>query len=968
MWRFSKPVNSEPTRCLYVTGWPAEQFEYLQVLFAAYGPSAPPPATARTSDQLGVPGLQLLHDFVSPGEEIELLNAVAHGPWQHLAKRRVQHFGWEFDYSTRSFARPLAPLPSWAAAVATRVSALPCVSQPLDQLTVNEYAPGVGLSPHVDTHSAFTGAIVSLSLGSDCVMELRKCQDHRPLLLPRRSLLVLGGEARYAWQHYIPHRKVDPLGLPPTSPFPAPSFPSPAQPHTTNSTSSTSSLQAPLRSSPAAPSAPAPASSCQAPQQQQDVMVLDNSSSSTGQRQGQLAHPTWELAGGGGPEAYAAPLQSLLHPRLAQPGSLQQDPGVAETGGAAAPQGQQSTGQAASDGSRPAVPSAQPDQPEAAMMGDGPEQLSGGAAVSAGVGGGLGRQQLVRGTRVSLTFRQVRGFPCTCAWPDACDSQAGGAPPTRLATLGLAGGPLPGLPRDSSGACSHAALPALSVADARTETVSAGVAADEVPMSKIGTAEGIEPRTLGTVEKAPEAGEVANPPAALRTAVTSKTAAGTGSGQQLQALEDRHVNAVYDAIASHFSATRFAIWPRVREFLDRLPPGALVADVGCGNGKYFGVRRDIMVLGSDRSAGLAEVASRRLHPAGLGPGQVGQMQASSAAQLHVIALRADVLQADGLALPYRPASCDGVLCIAVLHHISSRARRLRLLQQLVRLLRPGGLALVTVWALEQEEPQKTVAKWTRISAPVVDGVEPDTGMALLEGGAAASSVPRGDDVSFDVTSHTAEKAGVEPPPSQTGTGSEGGDKGADFMVPWHLPFHRAGVAATRQDAGRLAANEGSQAAVQVLPRTLPGQQADAAMAGGDENKPTGAMAVINAAKGSVVYQRYYHLFEEGELPQLAQALPGCSVVQTFYDKSNWRPDASEVPDAIATSDDRRAAEQQAHQSFFAPICLRPPSCTLHTSLLPCNSGDGDNILAPLEAKVLALCWAHGAGGNTQQGG
>ncbi|GFH20133.1 Fe2OG dioxygenase domain-containing protein [Haematococcus lacustris] len=196
--------------------------------------------------------------------------------------------------------------------------------------------------------------------------------------------------------------------------------------------------------------------------------------------------------------------------------------------------------------------------------------------------------------------------------------------------------------------------------------------------------------------------------------------------------------------------------------------------------------------------------------------------------------------------------------------------------------------VVTVWALEQEEPQKTVAKWTRIPAPVVDGVEPDTEMALLEGGAAASSVPRGDDVSFDVTSHTAGKAGVEAPPSQTGTGSEGGDKGADFMVPWHLPFHRAGVAATRQDAGQLAANEGWQAAVQVLPQTLPGQQADASVARGDENRqPTGATAVINAAKGSVVYQRYYHLFEEGELPQLAQALPGCSVVQTFYDKSNW---------------------------------------------------------------------------------
>ena len=50
-------------------------------------------------------------------------------------------------------------------------------------------------------------------------------------------------------------------------------------------------------------------------------------------------------------------------------------------------------------------------------------------------------------------------------------------------------------------------------------------------------------------------------------------------------------------------SARFAIWPKVREFIDGLPSGALVADVGCGNGKYFGVRDDIVVIGSDRSPG-----------------------------------------------------------------------------------------------------------------------------------------------------------------------------------------------------------------------------------------------------------------------------------------------------------------------------------------------------------------------------
>lgn len=68
-------------------------------------------------------------------------------------------------------------------------------------------------------------------------------------------------------------------------------------------------------------------------------------------------------------------------------------------------------------------------------------------------------------------------------------------------------------------------------------------------------------------------------------------------------LEDDNVRDVYDAIAPHFGATRFAVWPKVKAFIDNLPHGALVADVGCGNGKYFAIRRDIFVSGSDRSRG-----------------------------------------------------------------------------------------------------------------------------------------------------------------------------------------------------------------------------------------------------------------------------------------------------------------------------------------------------------------------------
>lgn len=74
-----------------------------------------------------------------------------------------------------------------------------------------------GIPPHVDTHSAFTDTIVSLSLASDVVMEFRKPHPsndkeylkHLSVRLPRRSLLVLSGESRYGWKHGITPRKID---------------------------------------------------------------------------------------------------------------------------------------------------------------------------------------------------------------------------------------------------------------------------------------------------------------------------------------------------------------------------------------------------------------------------------------------------------------------------------------------------------------------------------------------------------------------------------------------------------------------------------------------------------------------------------------------------------------------------------------------------------------------------------------
>lgn len=53
-----------------------------------------------------------------------------------------------------------------------------------------------GIPPHCDTHSCFEGPIVSLSLGSDIVMDFRQEDAMSSVILPSRSLLVMDGSSR----------------------------------------------------------------------------------------------------------------------------------------------------------------------------------------------------------------------------------------------------------------------------------------------------------------------------------------------------------------------------------------------------------------------------------------------------------------------------------------------------------------------------------------------------------------------------------------------------------------------------------------------------------------------------------------------------------------------------------------------------------------------------------------------------
>lgn len=162
---------------------------------------------------LYIEGLQYIPNFISEKEERELMNAINSENWLTDIKRRVQHYGYKYDYKARTinYSMHLGKLPLWSMRFANRLVNKKFIEVEPDQIIVNEYEPGQGISNHVDCEPCFGDTIITISLNSYCTMDFinLKTKQKVEVLLEPRSLVVINGESRYLWSHGIPARKAD---------------------------------------------------------------------------------------------------------------------------------------------------------------------------------------------------------------------------------------------------------------------------------------------------------------------------------------------------------------------------------------------------------------------------------------------------------------------------------------------------------------------------------------------------------------------------------------------------------------------------------------------------------------------------------------------------------------------------------------------------------------------------------------
>jgi len=163
--------------------------------------------------ETGVPdGFRYQPEFLAPDEEQALVARVRDLPLRefdfhgYIGHRRVVSYGWRYDFGERRL-RHADAIPDFLLALRELVAPFAGLDpDALEQVLVSEYAPGAGIGWHRD--KPVFGEVVGVSLLAPCVFRFRRAVGQRwkraNVVAEPRSVYLLSGPARGAWEHSIP--------------------------------------------------------------------------------------------------------------------------------------------------------------------------------------------------------------------------------------------------------------------------------------------------------------------------------------------------------------------------------------------------------------------------------------------------------------------------------------------------------------------------------------------------------------------------------------------------------------------------------------------------------------------------------------------------------------------------------------------------------------------------------------------
>jgi alkylated DNA repair dioxygenase AlkB len=167
-----------------------------------------------------VPGLFVIHNVFDQQQESWLCNQIEKDPKEHPCQQIhfAYEYGWKFlPMISKTSHDDHGVFPHWIQYIGQKIknnddckAILQGFSTDFytntDHVLLNIYSPGEGCVPHTDEVHFWNEWVIGVSLHSDCIMRMSYNPYHGfqvDVPLPRGSVYILTGQARYVWQHAI---------------------------------------------------------------------------------------------------------------------------------------------------------------------------------------------------------------------------------------------------------------------------------------------------------------------------------------------------------------------------------------------------------------------------------------------------------------------------------------------------------------------------------------------------------------------------------------------------------------------------------------------------------------------------------------------------------------------------------------------------------------------------------------------
>ncbi|MGQ4874136.1 MAG: class I SAM-dependent methyltransferase [Promethearchaeia archaeon] len=150
------------------------------------------------------------------------------------------------------------------------------------------------------------------------------------------------------------------------------------------------------------------------------------------------------------------------------------------------------------------------------------------------------------------------------------------------------------------------------------------------------------------------------------------------------------MKSIYNGFARDYDHKRRKPWKPFESFLSEIKKkgftfNGIILDLGCANARHFKILKNQKnkIIGIDNSIEFLKISYERIRD---------KEEFSEVDQNYIALILADMKN-----LPFREASINSIVAVASIHHIPSKESRVKIINDLYKIIIPGGIFILTIW-------------------------------------------------------------------------------------------------------------------------------------------------------------------------------------------------------------------------------------------------------------------------------